>query len=104
MTTFITLEDSVPGRYEVITASGSRYVIDLHRMRLRRLPPVGGWADRTLRRDGAEISLLEVVACTVGREMVLLVDLCVPGVIATTRRTTPVMSIEPLLPIAEESL
>lgn len=51
-----------------------------------------------LRRDGATVRFVNVVECTVGRSMHLLIDLGVQGVLATTRLTTPVTAIERVTP------
>ena len=84
------------GRYEVVTRSGSRYCIDLDRMTFTRLPAMDMAMDRSLRRDGEEAVLLELVDCTVGRSANLLINLDWPGVQFTVRRTTHVTSITQL--------
>jgi len=52
-------------------------------------------ADRSLRRDGQCVDLISLTECSIGRPMNLIIDLHVPGVMRTTRRTTDVTAIEP---------
>ena len=85
--------DSVGGRYEVTTAASS-YLIDLDRQVLRRLPRTGNPEGSLLRRDDELVTLLRVVECSVGRRMILLIDLHVAGVPFTTRVSTEVIAIE----------
>ncbi|TFC16539.1 hypothetical protein [Cryobacterium glucosi] len=88
------LTDDATGCYVVTTQSASRYWLDLDRRLLRRVPSPS-FPDRLqLRRDGEDIDLLEVVRCRVGRPLVLLINLNVPGVWLTTRESTPVTRIE----------
>ena len=47
-----------------------------------------------LRRDDELITLLGISECTVGRPMLMHIDLHVVGVAFTTRGSTPVVSIE----------
>jgi hypothetical protein len=84
------------GRYTVRTRSGSRYDIDLDRRAFTRLPAMDIGFDRSLRRDGEEAKLLDLVDCTVGRRASLVIDLSWQGVLCTMRRTTIVVSIEPV--------
>ena len=85
--------DSVGGRYEVTTAASSS-LIDLDRQVLRRLPRTGNPEGSLLRRDDELVTLLRVVECSVGRRMILLIDLHVAGVPFTTRVSTEVIAIE----------
>lgn len=85
--------DSVGGRYEVTTASSS-YVIDLDRQVIRRLPRTGNPEGSLLRRDDELVTLLQIVECSIGRRMILLIDLHVAGVPFTTRVSTEVVTIE----------
>ncbi|WP_134542250.1 hypothetical protein [Terrimesophilobacter mesophilus] len=87
--------DSIGGRYEVTTASSS-YLIDLDRQVIRRLPRTGSPEGSLLRRDDELITLLEVIECSVGRRMILLLDLHVFGVPFTARFATQVLSIDPV--------
>lgn len=89
-----TLKDLNSGRYLVSTESGSEYVIDLDRKTMLRLPAMDMSVDRSLRRDGQEIHVVALEECSVGRPMCLIVNLRLPGVVATTRRSTEVQSIE----------
>lgn len=87
--------DSVGGRYEITTAASS-YLIDLDRQVLRRLPRTGNPEGSLLRRDDQLVALLRVVECSVGRQMILLIDLHVVGVPYTTGMSTEVVAIEPV--------
>lgn len=92
-----TLMDSTAGAYRVLTKS-SEYLIDLDREALRRIPGdgAGEFEVALLRRDIELVTLLEIVECTVGVPMSLVIDLHVLGVPFTFRNTTPVVSIEPV--------
>ena len=83
------------GRYLVQTQS-ARYDIDLDRETFTRLPAMDMAVDRSLRRDGEEATLLEIVDCTVGRSATLMIDLRWQDVLFTRRCTTSVVSIERL--------
>jgi hypothetical protein len=80
--------------YLIRTRSGSQQVINLDRMTICRIAPAG--AKRPLRQDDTEIDILFMGTCEVGRELILIVDLHLPGVTSTFRRTTEVMAIESL--------
>ena len=87
-----TLMDGVTGRFTVRTESGSTYLLDLDLCEMCRKPAADDpEREHGLRRDGCTVRLLR---CTVGCSMQLLVDLAVPGVDATTRRSTAVTAIE----------
>jgi hypothetical protein len=87
------LMDTTTGCYVVTTESSSRYWIDLDRHLLRRVSSTVPRRLR-LRRDGEVIDLVEVVDCRLGKPMVLLIDLGLPGVWFTTRRSTAVVRID----------
>jgi hypothetical protein len=93
MMSMITLMDVASGVYKVTTLS-SVYEIDLTGSRLRRMPSVDDAESSILRRDADWIDIVAVESIDVGRGMVLLIDLHVEGVLATTRRSTTVVSIE----------
>ena len=82
------------GRYTV-TTEAAEYLLDLDRRVVRRLPVGPDAAD--LRRDAEEVTLLAIARCEVGQSMKILVDLDVSGVLVTTRRTTPIVTIERFL-------
>lgn len=88
-----TLMDSTSGAYRVVTEA-STYLIDLDRGVLRRLPRTGNEQGSLLRRGDELITILNVIECTVGRAMKLMIDLHVVGVPFTMRMSTPVVSIE----------
>ena len=95
MTSMNSLMDEISGRFLVRTQSGSTYWLDLDRHGMCRKPVADDPAlDHRLRRDGDTVRVLRLIECTVGRGMHLLIDLAVPGVDATSRRTTPVVAIE----------
>ena len=91
-----TLMDQAHGAYMIRTTS-SRYVISLDVYVVRRHP---GTAPPTLvaalRRDHDQLDLLAVFECTVGMAMVLALDLHLPFVPFTLRRSMPVVSIDRL--------
>lgn len=82
------------GKHLVTTAAGSTYLLDLDEQTIVRLPRAD--EEAKLRRDGAPVRLLSILECTVGTDMVVLIDLAVPGVAFTTRRTTTVMTLRQL--------
>jgi hypothetical protein len=90
------LDATSRGVYIVSTASGARHLIDLDRMAICRITPARLNGVSQLRRDTEEIDLEELISCRVGDSMRLLVQLHLPGVIATARRSTRVISIERL--------
>jgi hypothetical protein len=96
MGSILSLSSADRGIYIVNTASGARHLIDLDRMTVCRITPSGSSDASELRRDAEEIDLHGVVSCHVGDSMRLLVQLHLPGVIATARRSTRVISIERL--------
>ncbi|TFC38980.1 hypothetical protein [Cryobacterium sp. TMT2-14] len=99
MLSMSTLMDEVTGRFRIQTQSGSIYLLDLDRHEMCRFPATDDPdRDHNLRRDGSPIRLLRIIECSINRSMHLLIDLAVPGVDATTRRTTPVTTIERATP------
>lgn len=88
-----TLLSSIDGAYRV-TTTASTHLIDLDRMVIRRQPRTVDPQAELLRRDDELIELLAVGECTVGKPMVLHVDLHIVGVSYTTRTSAPVVSIE----------
>jgi hypothetical protein len=99
-----TLMDQAHGAYLVRTTS-SRYVISLDLNVVRRHP---GTAPPTevaaLRRDHEQLDLLAMFECTVGTPMVLALDLHLPFVPFTLRRSMPVVSIDRLSDAEEAAL
>jgi len=99
-----TLMDQARGTYLVRTTS-SRYVISLDLQIVRRHPNAGPPTEvAALRRDHVQVDLLAVYECTVGMEMELIVDLHLPNVPFTLRRSMPVVSIERLSDAEEAAL
>lgn len=88
-----TLMDSTDGAYRVVTTDSS-YLVDLDRMVIRRTPRSQDPDGTLLRRDDELVALLQIVECSVGALMRLLVDLHVLGAPFTARTTTPVCSID----------
>lgn len=89
-----TLSGVTSGMYLISTRSGSQQVIDLDRMTICRIAPAN--INRPLRQDDAELDILFMGKCEVGRELILVVDLHLPGIASTFRRTTEVLTIESL--------
>ena len=89
------LSETRSGRFVVTTASNSRYLLDLDASTMRRLPALDMAVGRSLRRDGEVIDVI-ALRCSIGRPMLLIVNLHVPGTLFTRRRTTDVRSTEAL--------
>jgi len=88
--------DEARGAYLVRTTA-SRYIISLDLNVVSRFPETGPPTEvAALRRDHDQIDLLAVYECTVGKSMELIVDLHLPFVPFTLRRSMPVVSIERL--------
>lgn len=85
------------GRYVVTTASSTRYLIDLDGARATRFPGRADSTDWTVAElfgDGRERALLSVLGA-IGTPMVMALALGARG-LPTLRRTTPILTIEPL--------
>jgi hypothetical protein len=87
--------DSASGVF-VVTTRSSTYVVDLDRMTVSRRPGHHEHEVASMRRDGEMLPLLLVEECTVGRCLLLIVDLSLPDAAWTLRASTPVRSIAPL--------
>ena len=99
-----TLMDESRGAYLVRTTA-SRYLISLDLNIVRRHPDAGPPTEvAALRRDHKQLDLLAIYECTVGREMELIVDLHLPAVPFTLRRSLPVGSIDRLSDAEEAAL
>jgi hypothetical protein len=90
------LTDDAVGCFLVTTDAGSRYWLDLDRRILRRSTVAAFQQRRVLRRDEEEIGLVAIVRCQLGRPLVLLIDLKLPGIRVTTRASTAVTRISPV--------
>jgi hypothetical protein len=92
-----TLMDEARGIYLVRTSSSSVYLISLDLNVVSRFPGTGTPTEvAVLRRDHEQLDLLAVFECTVGTPMVLAIDLHLPFVPFTLRRSMDVVSIERL--------
>jgi hypothetical protein len=89
------LKEIRSGRFVVTTTSDSKYLLDLDASTMRRLPALDMAVDRSLRRDSEVIDVISL-RCSVGRPMLLVVNLHIPGILFTRRRTTDVRWIEAL--------
>ncbi|TFB67993.1 hypothetical protein [Cryobacterium sp. Hz9] len=49
-----------------------------------------------LRGDGEDLILEEIIQCRRGRPLLLLINLQLPGVLITTRESTPIIRIDPV--------
>lgn len=88
--------DQAHGAY-VIRTTSSRYLISLDLSVVRRFPGDGSpTVVAALRRDHDQIDLLAIKEATVGRPMILIVDLHLPNVPFTLRRSMDVVSIRRL--------
>ncbi|TFD74880.1 hypothetical protein E3T54_13095 [Cryobacterium sp. Sr8] len=90
------LMDVAQGTYRVSTLSGATYVIDLGAQLLCRAHDRPTESDSTLRQNGDFVDLVAIIECSIGRPMILLINLNLPGVEYTTRRSTMVVAIESL--------
>ena len=98
-----TLMDSTTGTYRVATLS-SVYIIDLDAEAVSRAPNIDGVDSAHLRQDERWTRLVRIVECTVGARMELLIDLGVAGVTFTSRRSTTIVEIAPILDFDEARL
>lgn len=87
--------DSVAAAYQV-TPQASTYVVDLDRMVILRTPRTQHDGGSLLRRDEELVMLVELLECTVGKRMELLLNLHVYGVPGTARFSTRVVAIDPI--------
>jgi hypothetical protein len=92
------LDGITTGVYRATTISGSEYVLDLDRNRMMRTPAMRMDGFNPLRRDGEWERLVAFARARVGSGMILIVDLKWPDVFLTTRRSTEIVSIEPIRP------
>ena len=100
--TRVTPEEWLGGVWEVVTESGSRYVIDTIKRTLTRVrgreeqedPEVAPAS--TLRRDGETLRLLRVIALEVGKRAVFDVEPLRPDALWTRRSTTYIVGICPV--------
>ena len=78
------LDDDTAGRWRITTRTGTTYLLDLDRRLIRRQPVRGG-GSTPMRADGWDVAFLEVVQCRVGLQLVVLIDLHLPGASCTRR-------------------
>jgi hypothetical protein len=90
----IELIDGMPGMFLVTTERGTRYWFDTTRGVVRRETNASNPARLDLRRDGESVDLVEIVTCTVGSPLVILINLEIDGIMLTSRESTPVTAIE----------
>ena len=83
--------DSVPGTYWSRTLT-SLYDIDLDARTLKRTAVAVDVS--AMRRDAESVTLIDVLACTVGDRMQLIADLHIEGVPLPRRTSTYLLSIE----------
>ncbi|MCO4263727.1 hypothetical protein NG697_12475 [Pseudarthrobacter sp. MDT3-26] len=96
------LRNDDTGRYLVVTATGSHYVLDLTSRTLQRqmaaTPPVTDYREAgvsQLRRDGETVELLMIERCMVGEPAIYFLQIRQDHV-PTERMTSPVVRIEEL--------
>ena len=87
------LEHAAAGHFIVATESGSQYLLDFDRKVVVRLPDAGDELYVTMRGDYYQVQLIRLMECVIGGSMWLRINLCVPGVLFTDRRTSPVVAI-----------
>lgn len=98
------LKNDDKGRYSIVTATGSRYCLDLDKRTLRRQMAATAPIDdflvvgvSQLRRDGETLELLMVEQCRIGAPARLWLQVR-PDSAVTLRMTSPVVRIEPMVP------
>jgi len=79
-----TLMDVATGIYVAVTRTAA-YFIDLDGMQMMRVPRILDRGAYYMRRDGEWVELLAVADCTVGRGLVLVLDLQLETGAITTR-------------------
>jgi hypothetical protein len=87
------LTSTTTGTYLITTYSGSRYLLNLDRMSVIRVPhsdDAAGWSPF---QDADKIEVIALGECNVGEPLLLMLDL-LPGFDFTRCITTPVVSIE----------
>jgi hypothetical protein len=89
----IELTDGVRGMFLVTTERGTKYWFDTTRRVVRRVTDSSNPARLELRRDGETVDLVEIVTCTVGRPLFILINLEITGIVLTARESTQVTSI-----------
>ncbi|MBF0671565.1 MAG: hypothetical protein IR160_03155 [Salinibacterium sp.] len=89
---FLSLNDVSSGTYDVETESAV-YTLDLDNAVVTRHNKADFGGLRTMRNDHQPTALLRVDQCTVGRAMILVINLGVKEVSATFRISTPVRQI-----------
>jgi hypothetical protein len=87
-----TLMDTPFGRF-LVTTQSTTYLVDLDEMLVSRFPGAHELEVADLRFDNQALVLLGIHDCTVGREFTMFVDLGIPRVPWTLRRSTLVRSI-----------
>jgi hypothetical protein len=90
------LINATSGSYLITTSSGSRHLLNFDRLTTCRLPRTNSTDVWALRHDTEEIDVLRIGPCEVGKRLLLILDLHLPGVDYTSRLTTAVLSIEKL--------
>ncbi|MBE4719544.1 hypothetical protein [Pseudarthrobacter sp. AB1] len=98
------LHNDDAGRYLVVTATGSHYVLDLKARTVKRQmaagPPLVDYLDAgfsQLRRDGEALELLMLESCAVGASAQYWIQVR-DDHIPTLRTTSPVLRIDALDP------
>ena len=97
------VSNSSRGFWAVSTLSGTTYLLDLDQGVVLRQSVSDGEVDHGLRRDAEPLRLMSIGRCAVGESMLLIIDLQVPGVDFTTRRSTPVTRIQRLSGLVSEA-
>jgi hypothetical protein len=90
------LADDSVGCYVISTESDTRYWIHCDRRLVRRVPSPENERALRLRGDGEDLILEEIIQCRRGRPLLLLINLQLPGVLITTRESTPIIRIDPV--------
>jgi hypothetical protein len=88
------LSGNATGCYLVTTQAANRFWLDLDHRLVRYVHSPSDSRKRPIIRPGEDIDLVEVIDCRVGRPLVLVVDLDVPGSWLMTGESDPVTRID----------
>jgi hypothetical protein len=85
------LIDGDTGYWLVTTVTGTRYVIDLDRRLVCRMPSPTA---TSMRRDFERVPLVRMTRCCIAQPLVMLINLKTPGALITQRTSSLVTFID----------
>ena len=74
------IENDATGEYVVTTHSGSRYIVNLDTKTLTRHREDESDWHGDIKRGSASHGIINIVNCTVGQGMIVIIDQAIPGV------------------------